>query len=167
MNQPVHVTSIESVRKFKAELIRFEDEARTVLDTLQQHIYRVIEWIEHDRSAYWSAESRRAFDQVAQTRTRYQTCQLRTVAGHRPACIEEKLDYDRARRRLEKCQEMKQVIRDWGVKIRHEANEFRGRMSGFSQCVESDLPRMIAAIEQTAAALELYADAVPSDTDGS
>ena len=152
------VTEIAAVRAFKAALIEFQEEAASVLETLSMQLHRTLDWVEHDRPAYWTKQIQVGFERVSQARAALTTCQMRTVAGRRPACIEEKQAYERAKRRLQHCQQMVPRVKQWAIKLSHETDEFRGRMAAFARCVENDLPRMIALIERTSAALERYAE---------
>jgi hypothetical protein len=154
----VNVTSIAAVREFRAALVEFADEAAATLGAMSAQIHRAVDWVEHDQPPYWQQQIRLAFDEVAQTRMRLDTCLMRTIAGQRPSCIEEKQDLARARQRLEYCQSMVPKVKAWVVKINHEADEYRGRMGSLTRAVEIELPRMIAVIENTVAALEKYAE---------
>jgi hypothetical protein len=161
-----HVTSIPAVRDFKVATLKFQDEANSALELLQVEIQRAIAWIEQDRPAYWTGEVRRAFDKVAATRVALNTCQMRTVAGRRPSCIEEKQAYDRARQRLAHCQEQVERVKRWGVKIHHECDEFRGRLASLRRTLDNGIPRTTALLERTLTALEGYAEmAAPTDPD--
>lgn len=160
-----NVTSIAAVREFRAALIQFADEAGSALESMSAQVHRSLNWVEHERPPYWQQQIKLAFDEVAQTRTRLESCLLRTVAGHRPTCIEEKQDHARAKRRLEYCQQMVPQVKQWGVKFTREMDEFRGRMGTLTRAVEVDLPRMIALIERTAAALEEYAEIAAEPVD--
>lgn len=121
-------------------------------------IQRALAWIEQDRPAYWTGEVRRAFDNVAATRVALNTCQLRTVAGRHPSCIEEKQAYERAKRRLQHCQDQVEQVKRWTVTIHHEADEFRGRLSSLRQVLDSGIPKTAALLERTLTALEAYAE---------
>ncbi|MBX3436634.1 MAG: hypothetical protein KF861_04020 [Planctomycetaceae bacterium] len=155
---PAKVTDIAAVREFKAALMAFQTEATAALESMTMQLQRTLDWVEHDRPAYWNKQLQLGFDRLAQSRSQLNTCLMRTVAGRRPACIEEKQAYERAKRRLAHCQEMAPRVKHWAMKLTHESDEFRGRTSAFARCVENDLPRMIALIERTATALERYAE---------
>lgn len=158
-----NVTSIEAVREFRAALIQFAEEAGAALETMTAQIHRALDWVEHQQPTHWQQQIKLAFDEVAETRMTLETCMLRTVAGHRPSCIEEKQNHKAAKRRLEYCQQMVPKVKQWSVKFRHEADEYRGRMGALDHMVHVDLPRLIALIDRTATALEKYADiAAPS-----
>jgi hypothetical protein len=153
-----NVTSIAAIREFRAALVQFADEAASALDSMSTQIHRALDWVEHEQPPYWQQQIKAAFDEVAHTRVRLDACLLRTVAGQRPSCIEEKQDHRKARQRLEYCRQMVPKVKAWGVKFRHEADEYRGRMGNLTRMIEVELPRMIALIEGTVAALEKYAD---------
>ena len=159
------VTDITAVRAFKAALIEFESEAASALEMMQMQIHRALDWVEQERPAYWTKQIQVAFENVAQTRSQLNTCRMRTVAGKRPACIEEKQAHERAKRRLQHCQQMVRRVKDVSIKLTHESDEFRGRMASFARCVENDLPRMIALIERTASSLERYAEVTSGPDD--
>ncbi|MFG0295380.1 MAG: hypothetical protein ACF8PG_05675 [Maioricimonas sp. JB045] len=162
-----HVTSIAALRDFKAALKEFQDEAAVALSALHLEAQRALEWCESDRPAYWTREVRRAFDKVAETRAALNTCQMRTVAGRRPSCIEEKQAYDIARRRLQHCQEQVERTRKWAVRLRHVSDEFRSHLGSTQQVFDGEIPRTLALLERMLTALESYAEVAPPAEDAS
>lgn len=160
-----NVRSIAAIREFRAAVQVFLDEAHGALELLRMELQRAFEWIEHDRPQYWEGQMRRAFDLVAQTRAALETCLMRTVAGRRPACIEEKQAHAAAKRRLEHCREQLDRVKQWTVRLHHEANEFRGRLASLQRALEHDVPKLLALLQQTADILEQYAEIAPPTTD--
>lgn len=166
MAELAHVLSIPAVRDFQAALRKFRQELALSCEMLTTEIQRAIAWIEYDRPTYWTVQTRKAFDSVADTRTKLNTCLLRTVAGRRPSCIEERQAYEQARRRLQHCQEQVRRVQQWALKIHRESDEFRGRMARVRRLLDSDLPQMDALLERTLTALEGYAEmAAPAPAD--
>ena len=168
MSRSADITSIPAIREFKVALLKFQDEGRSSLELLQIEMQRVLQWDEHDRPAYWTAQIRRAFDLVAQTRSALRTCEMRSVAGRRPSCIEEKQAFAAAKRRLQHCEEQVRRVKRWGVKLHQERDDFRGRISALSRVVEQQIPQMTALLDRISTALEDYAEmTAPDDTDRS
>lgn len=157
MSGKVQVTSIEAVKDFAPTLAFMQEELKGVLSSLQIEMQRAIGWIEHDRPRYWQTQLKRAFDKVAETRTALTTCQMRTVAGRHPSCIEEKVAHANAKRRLEFCHDQIEVVKKWTVKIHHEADELRGRMAGVQRLAESDITKSLALMANIVESLERYA----------
>jgi hypothetical protein len=159
-----HVTSVEAVAHFAAALRQFEDEASRVLLALDQQINRALHWLDDEQPAYWQAQIRRQFDEVARTRTAWENCLLREVAGDRPSCIEEEKAHRAAKRRLEFALAKPDVVRRWAIRVHREVDEYRGRVGRFRQVLDRDVPRTLALLERTQAALESYlAQHAPSE----
>jgi hypothetical protein len=165
----VQVRDIDAIRRFRLQLMRFAEELEGALQSMQQEVQKSFEWIDHEAPHYWTSQIRRAYDLVASTRMNYESCRMRTVAGHRAACIEEKQAYERAKRRLQHCQEQKERVRQWGQKIHHSADEFRGRLSAIRRLLDVDIPEGLAYLANTVSILEKYAEMerpAPSSDEG-
>jgi hypothetical protein len=58
-----------------------------------------------------------------------------------------------------------ELVKRWAIKVRHDSDEFRSRMTGLRRLLEIELPRAAAILEQTAAILEAYAEVAPPTTE--
>lgn len=162
MSIPANVRSIGSIRHFKAALVRYEEEAASALSSLRQDVNRFLDWLEHDRPAFWRQQMRRAHDDVAEARSRLNRKQIITVGGHRPECIEEKQDLQKAKRRLELAQRKIEIVRQWNVKAHQAADDYTAQLGRCEQALTQELPRMTALLERILAALESYAESEAS-----
>ncbi len=153
-----NVQSIDAIKDVRVALIRFQERATTAMSDLRQKVDRTVAWLELDRPNYWQEQERRAYDLVASTRVAYETCKLRTVAGRRSDCIEEKKALERAKMRMEYIREKQQAVRKWMVQAGKEANEYRSRTSNFMRTLENDVPLMIAQLGRMIDAIERYSE---------
>lgn len=153
-----NVRSIAALRDFRVSLIRYMEEVSLALQSMSMELQKSFEWVEHDRPHYWNGQLKRSFDLLAQTRSSFESCRLRTVAGHRPACLEEKQAYTRAKQRLQDCQDQMKAVKQVSNRLHHDADEFRGRLAGLQAIVDLELPKAIAMLEQTIGILESYAE---------
>ncbi len=153
-----NIRSIDALIEFRASLIVFIDDASLAIQSMTMELHKSFEWIEHERPHYWNDQMKRAYDLVAQTRSAFDSCRMRTVAGHRPACIEEKQAAIRAKRRLQHCHDQLKVVKQWANKVRHDADEFRGRFAGLLAMLDGDLPKAVASLEKAILVLESYAE---------
>jgi hypothetical protein len=158
MADAAHVTSTEAIARFEAALKRFDDDASRALLDLDQQIKRALEWLDHDAPAYWRQQIRKSFDEVARTRTAWENCQMRAVAGDRPSCLEEEKAHRAAKRRLEVATEKPEEVRRWAIKVHREVDEYRGKIGRLRHCLEGHVPRTIALLDRTRASLEAYAE---------
>ena len=160
MSSPMsaNVQSVDAIKDVRNALIRFQERATNAMGDLRQKIDRTVAWLELDRPNYWQDQERRAYDLVASTRVALETCKLRTVAGRRSDCIEEKKAFERAKMRMEYVREKQQAVRKWMVQSGQEANEYRSRTSNFMRTLENDVPLMIAQLGRMIDAIERYSE---------
>ena len=164
MSNSAHVASFEAVARFTAALRQFHDEASAVLLGLDQQIERALHWLDHEQPAYWRQQIRKQYDDVARTRTTWENCMLRTVAGDRPSCIEEEKAHRTAKRKLEAALAKPDEIRRWAIKVHQEVNEYRGRIGKLRHALESSVPKTIALLERTQGSLLSYIEREEADS---
>jgi hypothetical protein len=156
-----HVTSIDAVAAFGSALRQFEDQSRRALLSIDEQAKGALQWLEHDAPAYWRAQVRERYDEVARTRTELESCRMRQVADNRPACLEEISAHRAAQRRLREAEEKIEIVRRWTQRVREETEEYRGRIMKFRLALERDVPRTLALIDRSVATLDSYAERAP------
>lgn len=159
-----NVSSFEAIQRVRDELVRFKHRATDGVDELAGEIRRVIDWVEHDRPAYWKMRVRKAYDGVGEAKNNLHRCLMYPVNDETPSCAEEKAELKKAQARQRYCEEKQQLVREWASKLRHELHEYGGRMGKLKTLIEADTPRTIALMERQTEALERYLSAVPSAT---
>lgn len=162
MSESAHVTSIESLRDFRAALLESDSDLRDAVIQLGLELRRVLEWIEQDRSHYWPAEVKRASDALATARKELERCQLRIGTDDPPACYEQKKAVERGIRRLRRAEEKVQHVRQWKVKLQHAVQELEGRVGPLSNYLDAMIPQASAALDRMHAALERYVERPPT-----
>jgi len=160
-----NVNSLEALTEFKVQLIDFKAKIDDALTMLEQEILRAIDWLERDRPYYWNNQIRTTYDIIGEARTNYEACRTRVVAGHRSMCLEEKKALEMAKHRLKVCQDKIEISKKWFINVRHEADEFRGRMSQLRRCIDHDIPKTIALLEGMILSLEAYVEMTSSSSD--
>ncbi len=158
MSDSAHVASLEAVARFTASLRQFDEEALSVLLGLDQQIQRALYWLDHEQPAYWRQQIRKQYDEVARTRTAWENCMLRTVAGDRPSCLEEEQAHRAAKKRLEIALSKPDEIRRWAINVHQEVDEYRGRVARLRHALEGGIPKTIGLLERTQASLESYVE---------
>lgn len=156
MSGSAHVTSIDAIVSFRGVLQTFGERGNQAVFMLDEQGRRALDWLENDAPAYWRQEIRRCSDQVARALSEYESCRMRTVAGHRPACQEQLDNYRAAQRKLRMAEEKLEIVRQWAGRVRRELDEYRGKTMGLRMALERDLPLTIGLIDRTVAALDAY-----------
>ena len=153
-----NVHSLAAMREFKVRLLEFADVAVDVAASMQTQVLGFLEWLEHDRPHFWKNYMLRSFDVIAHARADLEKCKMRTVAGHKPTCYEEKLALQTAKQRLEMAQEKVEATARWCSFVRHEIDEHDGRRGALQRYIESDFAKTIATLERMILAIEAYAE---------
>ncbi len=157
MNRAARVTSIDAVRAFRLALLEFADSIEDALTGLDLEARRGVDWIETDRARYWPAQLHKSHDEVTAAKSNLERRKMHLGNSETPRCYEEKKAVEVARRRRTTAEQKVAAVRHWVRAIRHEADEFGGKMSNMRHHVEGELPRAVAALDRILAALEKYA----------
>ena len=140
----------------RGSMRRFESGAREAIEMLVLEVRRAIDWIEEDRRRYWPALVRRAEEKLVEARSALERCQLTYGSEEAPSCHEQKKAFERARRRLRRCEEKVKLTQRWIRTVRQEVSDFEGQVAQLTNFLDSDVPRAVAALERMLAALEKY-----------
>ena len=153
-----NVKSLDAMRRFRAHLQEFQETGVDALSAMQQQIVGFLDWLEHDRPNFWKQYMLRSFDVIAEARAALQKCEMRTVAGHKPTCYEEKLALKAAKQRLEMAQQKVEAVKHWSVNVHHEIDEHGGRRGSLMRYLEEDVEKSMATLARMIAAIEAYAE---------
>lgn len=159
---PAKVDSIEALELVRNELIRFKQRANDGMDELAGEIRRVVDWVEHDRPAFWKMKVRLAFDGVTEAKADLSRCLMYPINDETPSCAEEKAALKKAQAYLAYCEDKQRLVRECARNLRHELHEYEGRMAQMKSLVEIDAPKTIALIERQTEALDRYLTGTPS-----
>lgn len=159
MPAPGHanVQSLDALRDVRLALILFQERAISAMGSLRTKIDRTRAWLEQDRPLYWRDQERNAYDRVATARVAYDTCRLRTVGGRHPECIEEKVALQRAKARLEYCQQKVDIVRRVTVEVGQQSDDYRGRSGLLQRLLDEDIPKVLAMLSRMIDAIDAYA----------
>lgn len=157
MSRQADVSSIDSVRRFRAALQEYGETVDDVVAALQVELQRAINWLEQDRMNYWPAEVRKANDKLVEALNRLEMKQLTIDRSDSPSCYDEKKAVERAKLRLRFAEDKVSRTRHWMRIVKHETEEFRGMLAKVGYLSESEIPRAVAALGRMTEALEKYA----------
>lgn len=158
MAQSANITAIEALRLLKAALVQFEEEVQNGLIALELEARRPVEWVEQDRRHYWPREVRKASDVVSEARLALQRCELTISGEDERSCYDERKALQKAKKRLEKCEDKVRAVRRWIPQIRKEVEEFEVQTAKLKQFLESQFVLAPAALERMAGALDRYVE---------
>ncbi len=157
MGRTARITSIGVLQTTATALQRFRGEASGSLDDLDIELRRILDWIHHDRKEFWDRELRRSSEMVSQAKIQLQQARIsRQIAGHEPACVDEKRALERAKRRLEVAEQKVQAVRVFAHAIDRAIEEYQRSRAQFVTWLETDVLQAVAALDRMSASLESY-----------
>ena len=157
MGNLAKVTSTDAVQRMATALDCFKEQSTAALDNLQMELQRALDWIRHDRKEFWDQEVRRGRDRVAEARADLERRRtFHSIGDYQPACREEKMALEKAKRRLRVAEEKVEVVRRWRRNVEHELTEFQGAVNQLASWLQSEEPRAAADLKRMIAALESY-----------
>lgn len=172
MSESANVRSLEAVREFRPAMLSFAEDARAALESLRTEVHRTVEWIDHDRPAYWKEETRKSSDAVSEARSALSKKQVIGAGSDRQYDHDEKIALARAKKRFETAMEKQKAVRQWGIKTHRATDEYMTKLSRLEHMLNNDAPRAIGLLERMILALEAYAsvgrpaDSPPDDDTG-
>jgi hypothetical protein len=157
MSGAAKVHTIDAVETLAMALRRFQEDTATILEELQMHVNRALEWVDHDLKVYWKDAERRAYQQISEARAALEQARTaRKIAQFEPSCHDEKKALERAQRRLQVAQAKLDKLRHWSYAVNRAVIEFHSGISPLNLFLESDLPRGLSALRHMTVALERY-----------
>ena len=157
MGRTARITSIGVLQTTATALQRFRGEASGALDDLDIELRRILDWIHHDRKEFWDRELRRSSEMVSQAKIQLQQARIsRQIAGHEPACVDEKRALERAKRRLEVAEQKVQAVRVFAHAIDRAIEEYQRSRAQFVTWLDTDMLQAVAALDRMSASLESY-----------
>jgi len=152
-----NITSLDALRSFRIALLKFAEQVESALVTLELEGRRPVDWVE-DRSWYWPQQARLASDAVAEARQSLDRCQVRVASEDVKYCYDERKALEKAKRRLQLCEDKIQAARRWRPQMQKESEEFKVQIAKMKRFLESDFTRAIAALDRMSEALDRYVE---------
>lgn len=156
MSAAAKITSTDAVRHFKVAMEKYEADVRQIITELVLEVRRAVDWVEHDRMAYWPREVRTASDRLVEARHALERCEMAIRAEDKKHCYEQRLALDAAKRRLRYAEEKVRRARHWRVAVKQEVDDFLGEMAKMTNFLDAEIPRAVAALVRMADALDRY-----------
>lgn len=156
MSTPAQVRSTASIEAFRLALLKFQQRVEDALIELDGQLRRAVDWIEHDRPAYWRQQVHNADDLIHDAKQNLARCLIYRATDDRPACREERAELKKAQARQAYCREKSERVRHWSRTLKHELFEYQGRVGHLERVLEHDIPRASDALRQILRQLESY-----------
>lgn len=159
MADQAKVSSIDALEAFRADLIRFVENARAALEDAEGEVRRTKIWLDGDRTAHWTRQMKLRIKQLDQAEADSHNAHItRPDESH----VSLKLAMVRAKRRVVEAEEKLRVLKHWRLHFDNRATPLVRRLSPAFFMVCKHLPEGIHALDETIKALQAYAEKCPA-----
>lgn len=149
-----HVSSIEVLEDFRAELVVYLEAAGRILDDVRHEVVSTRNWLQTDRQDHWKRLIHRRGKELAQAEAELLTARL---SGNPGAIQDRRLIVQRARQAMQEAEEGLNRVRHW---LRHYEGEVESRAKVVHQVrhtIGYDMTKAVAFLRESAKILAEYA----------
>ena len=151
MAKQARLTSVDELRRFKANWSNFVDEARSALMMIRSDISRTQSWVENDRLPYWERMVKRRTKELAQAKN---NLNRKEMTSNR--IIDEKRAVERAKRQLAEAQHKLRIVKQWAAKLSSELDRLTGGVKHVTRTIDQIGPDATASLEQIIQSVKSY-----------
>lgn len=153
MPEQAHVTSIDAIEVFRAELIGYLSKTRPIVEDACDEVSRTREWIENDRRVYWENQARRRERILEDAQQALFSAKLSNLRDVRTA---EQMAVLKARRLVEEAHGKLRKIRKWTREFDNKMQPLLKELEHLRSLLASDLPKAALHLAQVIKTLEAY-----------
>jgi hypothetical protein len=163
MSQRAHVTSVEAIEAFRAQLILYLTRARATTEEVSDEIQRTRAWLEQDRRAHWERECRRCERVLDEAQQELLNARISRLSNQTAAQM---LAVERAKRALREAEDKRAASKRWAREFGNRAEPLGKQVEQLLTFLATDMVKAVAHLGSVIKALDAYA-AVQSESTGS
>ncbi|MEO6183720.1 MAG: hypothetical protein ABIP71_11610 [Verrucomicrobiota bacterium] len=153
MSSRAHVTSVEALEAFRANLIVYLSKARPTLEEVSDQVIRTRVWLESTQRVYWQSQARQRtqkFQDAQQTLFSAELSNLREVSSA------ERMAVQKAKRALEEAEEKLKRIKKWDRDFGSQVEPLARQLEKLQTVLANNLPDAIAFLAGAVKSLDAY-----------
>ncbi len=156
MSNQADVRSIEQLKLFRSALAVYSEDTMSALGAVDMEARRMVQWLQHDRPAYWREQIKKRREQVAAAKAEVFRRQLAKTAHNSPSFSEQKEILRQAEASLQEAEMRAAMVRKWEPILRQAILEYHGSIRRIKDLASGDIPRASLRLERIIEALEAY-----------
>jgi chromosome condensin MukBEF ATPase and DNA-binding subunit MukB len=165
-NPTAKVGSIDSLRLFRAAMLKFAEAASIALADADGEISRTMGWLEGEQEAHWRGELRKRSEIANRCKDAVRQKKLyKDSTGRQQSAVDEEKALAIAQRRLAEAEQKLENVRRSRARLRKETDQYKGHVQRFATSVQHDLPVAAARLEKMMMSLEAYVELAAPDTE--
>ncbi len=148
------ITSVEALESFRAKLIIFLAQARSVLEEVSNEMSRTRQWLQNDQRTHWEHELRRRERRLEEARQELFNSTLSAIQAGTTALLQ--LAVQRAQRAVLETETKLGSLKRWDHELDDRAAPLMRQIEQLQGFLGTDMTRAVAFLDQALKALEAY-----------
>ncbi|HEY6168833.1 MAG TPA: hypothetical protein VI454_12390 [Verrucomicrobiae bacterium] len=153
MMPQAHVTSIEALDLFRAQLIVYIEKALGAVNDVTDDVVRTRAWLQSDQPLFWQAQVRRRTKDLEMAQQELATAQLGNLGEAATARL---MAVTKAKRALNEAEEKLACVKKWARHYENEVATLVKQVDKLGGFVTTDLRHAVAHLTQVIDTLDAY-----------
>ena len=158
MPERAHVTSVEALEAFRANLIVYLTKARPTLEEVSADVQRMRGWLEGEQRTHWENEFRRRSQALQEAQAALFSSRLSRM---REASAAEQMAVQRTKRSLDEAEGKLRVLKQWNRVFDNRVDPLVKQMEKLHTVLAHDMVQAVAFLGQVIQTLDAYAEVAP------
>ena len=158
MPERAHVTSVDALEAFRANLIVYLSRARPTLEEVSSDVQRMRGWLDGEQRTHWEHELRRRGLALQEAQAALFSAKLSTF--HEAGAVEQ-MAVQRAKRARDEAEAKLRVIRQWSRVFDNRVDPLVKQMEKLHTVLAHDMVKAVAFLGQAIQTLDAYAEVAP------
>ncbi len=154
--ESANIRSPEVIRRFRHRFVEFSEHGHRIVDTVKGDVSSVSSWLRGEQLRHWKSQQRRWHDRMKEAWRDYVNARYGDRRMGKTSCVEERLAYERARRKKEEAEKKIIIVRRWADALEREASRLMPPCLRFEGLLVSSTPKALARLDHMLDNLEEY-----------
>ncbi|BCU77018.1 hypothetical protein [Luteolibacter sp. LG18] len=155
MSDQARIASIEALEHFRADLIRYINQARSALEEMVGDVRRTRTWLDTDRLQHWGMQVKRQAKRLEQAEQELYSATLTDPKGSHAL---QKMNVQKCKRLVEEAEERLRVVQHWRKQFDNRAEPLVRQLDRMFGQLGQQLPRGVFSLGETIKSLQAYAE---------
>ena len=157
MAEGARIQSIDTVRQFRAALIKYAEVGNTALTSADGDVDRVMGWLERDQATYWANQVRKRHEHMIKCEDAVRQKRLfKGADGGVQSVVDEMKALQMAKRRKEEAEVKVLAVKKAIQVLRKEGQLYKGRVQKLGTTMTADLPHAVHRLDRQMEQVEAY-----------
>lgn len=155
MSNQARITSIDSLERFRGDLIRYVGEARSALEDMLGDVRRTRSYLEVDRLQHWGSQVKRRKKLLEQAEQELYSAALTDPKGTHAL---QKMGVLKAERLVAEAEERLRIVKQWRQQFDHRVEPLVRQLDRMFSHLGLQLPKGIVSLGETIKTLQAYSE---------